>query len=147
MDPVQVRTLVRVLWGAQLLALPGISLLVISRVQDGLGEQAHLGGLLFSIGLIAMVVLPPLGLFLRGQVFKAGWEGQVAKPDSYLRGMLLAWFMCQVPAVLGVLAIFATGRAWPGAMLPAGSICAMALLWPNGRAMFTPRDLYGVGER
>jgi len=146
MDPVQVRTLVRLLWGAQLLGLLGISL-VISPGPDGPRDQAHLGELLFSIGLIAMVVLPPLGLFLRGQVFKAGWEGQVVKPDHYLRGMLVAWLMCQVPAVLGVLAIFATGRAWPSATLLAVSICAMTLLWPNGRAMFPPRDLYSVGER
>lgn len=96
-----------------------------------------------GIGLTGLALL--LGPFLRGQIFKAGWVGDIVKPSSYFAGNIIAWALCEGAVLYGLIVCFVVGSLWPYVLPPAVAYIFLLLLWPNGRAMFPLRDRYAPG--
>jgi hypothetical protein len=103
--------------------------------------------LLFYVALGLCAVQIPLAIFIRGQALKSGWVGDVVTPMAYLRGNLIAWALCEGVVFFGLVICLLSGSMWPYVTPAVVSLAGLILLWPNGRAMFPPRDRYAVGER
>ncbi len=95
--------------------------------------------LLLMISGAMALTMAPLGLFLRGQIFKRHWKGSIVTPEGYIAGCLVAWACCEGVAFTALMFVLISG-SW----LPAGPGVAAwtlhLLLWPNGRAMFNPDE-------
>ena len=118
---------------------------LLAREADG--QSVAVPPILFYVGIGLTGLALTMGPFLRGQIFKAGWVGDVVKPSAYFAGNIIAWALCEGAAMYGLVVFFLAGSFWPYGLPPAVAYLFLLLLWPNGRAMFPPRDHYATGER
>jgi hypothetical protein len=102
---------------------------------------------LFYVSLGFSILAVPMAIFARGQIFKAGWAGDIVRPMAYFQGSIVAWAMCDGAALAGLVVCLVSQSMWPYAISTAIGLGGLLLLWPNGRAMFPRRDPYAVGER
>jgi hypothetical protein len=107
--------------------------------------DTHADFIVLVVSIAAVIVLIPLGLFLRGQTFKRGWVGDAVTPSAYLGGCVVAWAMADAAAVFGVGGMIMSQRVMPNVLPTAVSLLLLIAMWPNGRAMFPPHDPHGSG--
>jgi hypothetical protein len=126
----------RIVWGALILGVAMIGVvftLVLPRSTAG-GDPTLLVPVVFFLVLTAI----PIGLFMRGQVFKKHWVGDVVTPRGYIAGNIIAWASCEGTALFSlIVAAFIPGSTLaliPGAI----AFVTLVLLFPNGKAMFPP---------
>lgn len=94
--------------------------------------------IVFWVAVCVTVVQIPLGIIIRGQVFKKQTQGEIVTPEGYASGNIIAWSCCEGAAFFFLITAL-IGRALVPYALPAAvPILVMILLWPNGRAMFPP---------
>lgn len=135
--PELVRRNAKIVWAALNLGVLVFSVMQLVFVQVPRRNEPDLPAFIF-IPWIFMFSVIPMGLFIRGQVFKRNWEGDVVLPKGYMTGNIIAWACCEGVAFISV--IFGTYLAesiWtfiPGAI----SFLVLLLLYPNGKAMFPP---------
>lgn len=138
-DPKQALMTNRVIWAAM-----GLGMVMFAGIMIALAQSrepvAVPGGeadpMLFYIACAMVVAAIPMGLFVRGQVFKRGWVGEVVTPGAYTTGNIIAWACCEAPAFVALITIMLDGRIVPNIFPALAAIVMHLLLWPNGRAMF-----------
>ena len=150
-NPKQVLLTSRIIWGALFMGITTAAavfawLIQTNRFQSGEGLR-DLIPTLFYIGIGLTLLSIPLGLFIRGQIFKSGWVGDVVQPQKYLAGNIVAWGLCEGPCFFGLIVCLLANSFWPYAIPPAAAFLFLLLLWPNGRAMFPPHEHHRIGER
>ena len=140
-DPKQALVTVRIIWGAIAMGMITFAGVVLVMILGSTPDEsvAPTGQLLFYIacGLTATAI--PVGLFVRGQVFKRGWVGDVITPGAYTTGNIVAWACCEAPAIAGLVGCMIAGSLMPNVIPAVAAFVMHLLLWPNGRAMFPPR--------
>ncbi len=141
-DPAAILRVSRILWGA-LCGGVWIFALVVAIVirrspmsTEPIPREQLM--LLFYVAMGMCFATIPLGLFIRGQVFKAGWVGDVVKPANYLQGCLVAWAMCEGTAVFSLVICLLSRTFVPYAIPAVIASVVLLALWPNGRALWPP---------
>lgn len=129
----------RLIWAALLMGQ--ITFLIVVGVLLGTGQgprNPEMGTIVSYISLGQLVFLVPLGYFVRMQVYKRNWQGNVVTPKGYVTGNVFLFACCEAVAMTGLLALLLSGT--PG-MAAAPAVLALATLVvnvPTGQAM---RDL------
>jgi hypothetical protein len=147
-SPRQALLLARIIWGAM---LGGLVMLLVVAVMiggkragdaEGAGQFASL-----TWGVWALLAAGwGVGTFVRGQIFKRHWVGEVVTPTGFIVGSVVSWAMVEGPTMLGLVLCIADGL-WPHVWVVAGGIGLMVLMFPSGRVMMTsgerePRNPY-----
>ena len=99
--------------------------------------------MLLAAALMTAVALP-MSLFVRAQVFKRGWVGDVVTPQAYFTGNMIAWAICEGAAFFGFAAMATSCEIMPGLIAPAVALTFLLLLFPNGKAMMPTANPYAV---
>jgi hypothetical protein len=100
----------------------------------------------FGLSVGWMVLTVPLAFWLRGYVFRAGWQGQRVDAESYLRGLMTMWTAAASGATLAAVGCLA-GHSLLPCLFPAGfALVLMLLLTPSGRGVETPGADRGPGR-
>ncbi|QNN21412.1 hypothetical protein HED60_03700 [Planctomycetales bacterium ZRK34] len=139
-DPKQALLLNRIIWAAI-----GMGVIVFGGIVIGMGISiTGAEGLddwtpiLFYAACAMVATAIPMGLFIRGQIFKRGWVGDVITPQAYTQGNIIAWACCEAPAFLSLVLVMLSGQITPNIYPAIAAFVMHLLLWPNGRAMFGP---------
>jgi len=106
------------------------------------------GPVLGYVALAMLVVLTPLGYFIRNQLYKASWQGNVVKPWGYVIGNLTLLAMVEAVSFFGLIGTLVE-RSF--ASLPfVVSVIAMAIQvinFPHGRPMFEQQEVDSMHDR
>ncbi|MHC4995153.1 MAG: hypothetical protein ACYTGQ_08890 [Planctomycetota bacterium] len=101
---------------------------------------------------VGLVIVTPFGLWLRGQYFKRGWQGDVVNPGAYMTGMVIALVLNQAAFFASLIACLFDAQLLPYGVPAMFAGALHLLLWPNGKAMrphpealARARDGSGVG--
>lgn len=100
------------------------------------GTTPEVVRLLSRSTVAALLILVPLGYYLRGQTYKKHWQGHAIAPRGYIAGNLPLLLMCMAVAVLGLVTMLVhRGWWWPTALTTAAAVAVQLINFPNGRAM------------
>ncbi len=137
MTPPQALRLARLGWGVLLLLQSLAAGLCVGFLGAApVNEAAPVSpSLLFLIAVTSLVVLTPVGLFIRNQVYKAHWRGPAVTPRGYLKGNVLLFVLLEA-VVLEALVFAMVAGPHPGLLLvAAGSLLVQVVNFPTGRPM------------
>lgn len=140
--PEQSLAILRVLWGILLagqLLLVGIAAMVMHNSKAQAMDQ-DLTFKLFGINAGLLVVNIMLGTFIRSQVYKRSWRGDVVSPLGYFTGNVIVLALLEMVVFFAILISILSKSFWPS-MLPA--VLAMMVYgvnFPHGGPMFGKRD-------
>ena len=140
-DPKQALVTVRIIWAALAMGMVTFAgiVIVLAQAPAEAAAPADDADPMFFYAACAMVVMAiPMGLFVRGQIFKRGWVGDVVTPQAYTTGNIIAWACCEAPVLFALVVVLITGNIMPNVLPAAAAFVMHLILWPNGRAMFTP---------
>jgi hypothetical protein len=59
----------------------------------GPAPDPSLGGILFEVAVLMLLMAVPAGYLLRGQIYKRGWQGPAIAPQAYVAGNVVLWAM------------------------------------------------------
>ncbi len=140
-DPKTALRTMRFLWFG-LLSGPLSFLFVIVMIVSGSDQEpAEIGMLLGYVAIGMLIVLTPIGYFIRGQIYKASWQGDVVTPKGYYVGNLILLSTLEGVALFGLVATMVHG-ALGLPLVPAVLAMAIQVInFPNGRAMHPPDRL------
>lgn len=100
----------------------------------------------FGLSVGWMVLTLPLAFWLRGYVFRAGWQGHHVDAESYLRGLMTMWTAATSGATLAAVGCLAGNSLLP-CLFPAGfAMVLQLLLTPSERGVVTPGPDRGPGR-
>jgi len=88
---------------------------------------------LFCMLYLALAV--PCSFFLRGQIFKAYWAGEVVSPRNYLVGMLMLWLTIVAGGIIALVGVWLTKSLLPNLLPALVAFMFFIPFWPSGRAM------------
>lgn len=138
----------RIIWaallGGQIVFLMVIAVLA-AQGTAGTGAPGGGGGaasVVVILGFVAAGLLVSgviIGLFIRNQIYKANWQGDVVTPAGYFQGNLVFLALLEGVAMVGLVAALLAGTLMTPAIIP--SVIAMGIQvinFPNGRPMMSP---------
>ena len=140
-DPQRALITARVIWAMLcmgVMLLGGVMVFVTLRV-EAREQDAAIGNMALLGAAVVTLLALPVALFIRSQMFKRGWVGEVVTPSAYVTGNIVPWAVCEGAAIFGFIAMFLDRSIMPGILMPVVAMLFLLLLFPNGRAMF-PRD-------
>lgn len=139
----------RIVWGALLFGVL-VFMLVVGIILANTAAKpvdAQFATVLLVVLLALLVTELPIGYFVRMQVYKRSWQGDVISPSGYSTGNIILFACCESVALFALIVVLITRSYWP-AIIPA--VIAMAIMvvnFPNGRAMFPPGSFSGLDDR
>lgn len=156
LNPKQVLFTTRIIWGALLAGIVFFAICVAVIINNPDHPQPPKPDSLFPM-LIAEIILTivtiPLGLFIRGQVFKRHWQENIVTPQGYTTGNIIAWACCKAPAFFSLIVCLIAQTFWPYIIPGIIAFIILLLTWPNGKAMFShdaddnPYSIHGTQEK
>lgn len=149
LNPKQALLNLRIVWGVLLLGVITFMFVVIIILAGGNGPtpDPQASAIIFIVSLAMLATTVPIGYFVRMQVYKRSWRGEVISPAGYTVGNIIVLACCEGPAFFSLIVVMINGSFWP-AIIPA--VIAMAIMvinFPNGRAMFPPHTAAGFDDR
>jgi len=135
--PAQTLITIRIMWAAMLFGVVAFTCIaaVMGPIRGNIDSDPDLARLLFYISLAMLLAGVGVGIFLRGQIFKKGWEGDVIKPGAYFSGTLLAIAALEGPSLFGAVALMLSDQLLPAIVTPILGIVLIALCFPTGLPM------------
>ena len=136
---------VRIVWGALLFGVIAFMFVVIFLLagdqQPPLEPQTST--IMFIVSLVMLATTVPVGYFVRMQVYKRSWQGDVISPAGYTTGNIILLACCEGPAFFALILVLMNGSFWPAIIPAAIAMGIMVINFPNGRAMFPPETAGG----
>jgi hypothetical protein len=132
------------IWGVMLGGL--ITLLVVFVAIGKPGEGEQIFDFFAPFVWIALAVAFGVGSFVRNQVFKRHWVGDVVEPTGFITGNVIAWAMIEAPTMVALMFLFIDGiqpHIWAALV----GIGLMAVQYPSGKPMFGTSNPYQAGPR
>lgn len=80
-------------------------------------------------------VFVPTGYFLRMQIFKRHWQGDVITPQGYYMGTLLLLAMCEGVSLIGLVATMVQREWGLAAVVSAAAMVVQLINFPTGAPM------------
>lgn len=92
----------------------------------------------WTASLAPVALLPVfigLSFFLRGQTYKANWQGLAVTPQGYLKATVVCGVILEIPSFIGLVGIMLHHDRNMG-LIPVGVVLLlMALSFPDGKPM------------
>jgi type IV secretory pathway TrbD component len=90
---------------------------------------------LMLIGTLVTIKCVPIGLVLRNQRYKAGWQQNAVTPRAYLQANMILFASLTAPVLIHCLLMWITARPWGHLVWIAASIALHALNFPKADPM------------
>lgn len=139
-DPKAALLNLRIIWAVLLTGV--IVFMFVVMVQQAAGRPPQPTAPFITIitgvswGMLAITI--PIGYFVRMQVYKRSWRGDVISPAGYTIGNLFLFGCCESVALFSSIALMLIGSVWPTIMPGLIAMAVMVINFPNGRAMHPP---------
>ena len=130
----------RIIWGALVMGLVFIGTVTLFTLKNNSRPADHLEYIFAGIVWSMLLIGVPIGLFIRGQIFKRHWVGSVVTPIGYQTGNIIAWAICEGISMNAVVFCQIVGRSWLVLSAGIAGLVMLLLLFPNGKAMFPPEN-------
>jgi len=154
-DPKQALPLARIIWAAMVAGVLFIGI-ILTAVGDYSGQAVAENAdatvaladspapmLWFYLAGGITIVLLPAGLFMRGQIFKRGWEDGHVTPAAFLNGHVVAWAFFEGAAMVGLIFTFVAEVYVPHIVAPAVAWGVLLFTFPRRGLM---RDADGAAD-
>lgn len=138
-DPPRALLITRIIWFALLSGQ--ILFLAIIVVLWNVGSIKADPQLASVLGMCAVGVLfsaISVGMFVRNQIYKRHWVGDVVTPAGYVQGNIVFLAMCEGASFLGLLAVLFRGALGFELIVPVLALMVQVVNFPNGKAMQPP---------
>ena len=150
-NPKGVLMTTRILWAALLvgqIVFLVVVLVILSRRPGGGSDQASadVGKILGYVAIAMLVGATAVGYFIRNQVYKANWQGNVVTPQGYSRGNIVLLAMLEGVAFFGLVATLVQGSLGLAFAAAAVAMAIQVVNFPHGRPMCEP-EVPGRGPR
>jgi hypothetical protein len=144
MDPARTLAVLRVLWAVLLIGqvvLVAIAAMIMHSATKQLIDEDS-AWQVFAVTSVLMVFNILIGSYLRNQIYKRHWQGDIVKPAGYFFGNIVMFALLESVVLLSIVLCMLRLTFWPW-MLP-GLVTLMVYLvnFPHGGPMFpTPVQL------
>lgn len=137
----------RMIWGALLLGQLALAAVAVVVGVGGGSAGAGVASVLRYAAVAALVVVTPLSLFIRNQVYKANWRENAITPRGYVKANLVMLSMLGGVAVTALAMMFVTGLDW--LLLSVASVAAVvqAVNFPTGKPMRPAEPVFDEAEK
>lgn len=144
-DPKAALRTLRVIWGAIVLSPLLMAGILLAFASNAAGVAPDLRSIFIYTAVAMLLVLTPLGYFIRNQTYKAHWRGDAITPAGYVTGNIVLLGMMEAVADVAVIFAFIVGTVLPFAYVAGAAILVMLINFPTGRPMEPTEPI--VGER
>ena len=103
------------------------------------GNMKTLDTLAYIIAGLVLVCIP-IGYYIRMQLYKRNWQGDIITPKGYFTGNLILLALCEGPALMGLVLVMLAGEFWPWIIPTLVAMGAQIINFPNGRPMYAPHN-------
>lgn len=135
--------LLRATWFGMMIGQIAALIVIVLLFDQGTLPADRATALITCGAFLLLIVLTVLGYFIRGQVYKANWVGDVITPRGYVNGNLVFLAMLESNVFVG-LGATVHEDAFGLPLIPAVLAMAIQIInYPNGRAMYPPDHLMG----
>ena len=139
LSPERTLTMIRVIWGllfaGQAVLAIVAAIIIRTQPETPLGDASAIQ-LLTIVACVLLVTNTFMGVFVRNQVYKKNWQGQVVSPAGYFTGNLLMFAFVEGVVLLG-LGLYILARSFgPGAVPTVLAMAIYAVNFPHGGPMF-----------
>lgn len=127
----------RVIWAVLLLGqiiFVGITAWFISN-QSNPPADSNVVKMLTILTCVMLVTNTFMGVFIRSQIYKKNWQGQVVTPQGYFSGNLIMLASMEGVVLLGLVVCILAGSFWPAAVPTALAMAIYAVNFPHGGPM------------
>ncbi len=141
--PQKALAMARLIWGVMLVGL--IVLLIVGFVLGTRNGEAGLGWVSPFVW-IALAAAFGVGTFVRNQMFKRHWVGDVVEPSGFITGNIIAWAMIETPTMLSIVLMMIDGiqpHVWPALL----GIALFVYTAPSGKPLLGQSNPYQAGPR
>ena len=149
LDPKAALLNLRIIWAGMMLGLIGFMFVVIFILSTGGPARGNpqMAPVLFAIAVAMLVTTVPIGYFVRMQVYKRSWRGEVISTGGYTTGNIILFACCEGPAFFALILVLMNRSFWPEIIPAAIAMAIMVINFPNGRAMFPPESFSDFDDR
>ena len=132
----------RVIWGALLFGQ--VALLAVVVVLRGSGAQGPGESVtaLFWLDVAFLGVAIAVGSFVRGQIYKRHWVGDVIMPRGYVLGNVVLLALLEAASIFGLLVTLLHGRLMPTVIPTFIAMGLQAINFPTGAPMRPSRSAW-----
>ena len=102
-------------------------------IGDGI-EPIAAGRWLLGAAAVMLVLLTPPAYFIRNQIYKSHWQGNVITPAGYRRGNIIFFAMIDVIMFVAILGTLLSGLL-VGLLAAAGAGVVQVINYPSGGPM------------
>lgn len=138
----------RILWGAMVMGLVLLGV-VLALTQNTLSQTDGPGQVRATYTVVAyamLVLMVPVGYFVRNQVYKSGWREHAVTPQAYFTGNLILFAVFEGLALAGFLLSALVGFD-PVVLIPGAIGFGLLLLnFPTGKPMQPHEPRFGQSE-
>jgi hypothetical protein len=140
-DPQKALLNLRIIWAVMQTSVIVFMFIVIAQQTAGSPHQPALQTMNVMIGMswAMLATIVPVGYFVRMQVYKRSWQGDVIAPAGYTIGNLVLFACCHSVAFFALILVMLNGTLWPTIIPTVLAMAVMVINFPNGHAMH-PRD-------
>lgn len=145
MTPASALKTLRLIWAALLMGQ--LSFLVVIVVLWNGGFQARgfddTVRMMFMLSIVFLAGTITLGYFIRMQIYKSGWQGQVVSPGSYFTGNLMLLAMLEGASLFALVVTLLNGSLWPTVLPAVAAMAVQVINFPNGQALAPAQPQFG----
>lgn len=130
----------RVVWFALLCGQVIFGVIVLGHC-SGRGVESYRRELVWPFGIAAAVMLAvavPAGLFVRMQIYKRHWRGDVISPKGYFTGNLVFLAMCEGVSLFGLATVMIMGYVDWSIVVSVIAVLIQLANFPTGAPMRSP---------
>ena len=140
--PQQTLAILRVLWGillvGQLLLIGVAAMVVNSSPASAMNADMTLKLFGLNAGLLVFNVI--LGTFIRSQIYKRSWRGQVVAPLGYFTGNVVMLALLEMVIFFGILVSILSKSFMPSILPALLAMMVYGVNYPHGGPMFGESD-------
>jgi len=134
-DKNQSLKMTRLVWFALLMGQFVFLGVIGSGVIDIKASESMPANVLFIANMLFLFIAIPIGLFIRNQIYKANWVGDVVQPQGYLTGNLIFLAICEGVSMLGLVNTMLAGKFGLPILPSVLALAVFVLNFPNGKPM------------
>jgi hypothetical protein len=130
----QVLRTIRIVWGAMLVGIVTITVVLMMTLgQGGAVLDLPMRPVFLPMGMLMLLV--PVGYFFRLQKYKAGWERLAVSQSAYFTGNFVLFALLEATAIVSVLLAVLTVDRQACMVTAAVAFGLLLVNYPNGRPM------------
>lgn len=146
LTPTAAVTSLRIIWGALIVGQVFLAGIVGTLAKPDEPWDAEIGRWLLYLSAGLVLLLAPLGYFVRNQTYKAGWRGDVITPGAYVRGNVALFAMMEGAAMVAMISALFSGDLLPSLLIAAAALVVQLINFPTGKPLEPTPPVFADGR-